>query len=627
MATIEIINSVYKSDKRNIDNSLEELRYELPKNFQNRFLLSISEKINGEYFRQFNVNSSGTDYLYNYLDNMDFSWDIKRIIVNSIDSLHYKLEEVYNNYYRNICNITKDERLTPQDKINKLKSEAYKFEDNLSFFQKRSNIGPLEEIGFVASKLADKFGINNDDFVYDVKSFLRKEETKLEEQINEKISTTISDIKEKFIINSKKMINDLELTLENNKDNTYFVEQVKAMVNEIVTNYKSKGEISYETMNKIWDYYLKDKGFVISNKEKEVLALAIKTIQNEGITILPKKNDIKQEKVVDVEPSLPKEKVNPIILVDENKLKETIELSDGIKIPFKQYLEEFFAPYMPDSDVISLSEGKQISTKEYLETLVFDNASKYGRNVENLISDIKNNRLNNSNKPIQDKDVLIENEIKKMLNKLSAQSINDSMNKFEDLIDKTTNNMSAEIKSNINFTPEQEVYVNKAIERLNMHLKAVFVKVLHNMQKTFESINNFITNATKQTNFDKDNIEAIKEVCESVNDFKSYSVGVSDEFLITKTALLEKIKATPEQERYINEIFTMDIVDFDNYNNQLFNEIQNSINIELSNVLNTGALVFEELQSIDYSVTEEQIHEMMNNHFEELKRNNSGVKR
>ena len=117
---------------------------------------------------------------------------------------------------------------------------------------------------------------------------------------------------------------------------------------------------------------------------------------NNMIGIYPEKyNDkIKQE---NKDNGFIDEKKIMIDSLNKDLLSSKIKLNEYNYISFKQYLEEAFYPYIPDNNFVELKNGIVISTKQFIEEIVYENAEKYGRNIENLINDTINRKVDKDN--------------------------------------------------------------------------------------------------------------------------------------------------------------------------------------------------------------------------------------
>lgn len=172
---------------------------------------------------------------------------------------------------------------------------------------------------------------------------------------------------------------------------------------------------------------------------------------------------------------------NKILINSLNKdlLNSKIKLNEYSNISFKQYLEEAFYSFIPDNDFVELSNGVTISIKQYLEEIVFTNAEKYGRNIENLINNtIKRNST-----------IIVDGE-DNMMNKE-----NNNYQHYLDNIMRIIKNRRKQKENSIELTTEEKENIIFDIHE-NIKLMSKVIKSIDEISKVFDYV---IENIGKDT--------------------------------------------------------------------------------------------------------------------------------
>ena len=68
-------------------------------------------------------------------------------------------------------------------------------------------------------------------------------------------------------------------------------------------------------------------------------------------------------------------------------LKRKIRLPSGNEISAKQYIQENFAPYIPESGTFKLKNGIEISARQFIEEFVMFDLDKYNGDLVGLMSE------------------------------------------------------------------------------------------------------------------------------------------------------------------------------------------------------------------------------------------------
>lgn len=86
-------------------------------------------------------------------------------------------------------------------------------------------------------------------------------------------------------------------------------------------------------------------------------------------------------------------RLNPFLL------KKKVTLPNGISIPAKQYIEEFYYPYMPENGIVTLINGTSIPVKQYIEEILLgDVLEVYNGDIDVIIENttIQNDNINSN---------------------------------------------------------------------------------------------------------------------------------------------------------------------------------------------------------------------------------------
>ena len=165
--------------------------------------------------------------------------------------------------------------------------------------------------------------------------------------------------------------------------------------------------------------------------------------------------------------------------LNKDLLNSKIKLNEYSNISFKQYLEEAFYSFIPDNDFVELSNGATISIKQYLEEIVFTNAEKYGRNIENLINNtIKRNST-----------IIVDGE-DNMMNKE-----NNNYQHYLDNIMRIIKNRRKQKENSIELTTEEKENIIFDIHE-NIKLMSKVIKSIDEISKVFDYV---IENIGKDT--------------------------------------------------------------------------------------------------------------------------------
>ena len=168
--------------------------------------------------------------------------------------------------------------------------------------------------------------------------------------------------------------------------------------------------------------------------------------------------------------------------LNKDLLNSKIKLNEYSNISFKQYLEEAFYSFIPDNDFVELSNGATISIKQYLEEIVFTNAEKYGRNIENLIN---NTIKRNSTIIVDGEDNMINKE-----NNNYQHYLDNIMRIIENRRKQKVNSieLTTEEKENIIFDIHENIKLMSKVIKSIDEISKIFDYVIENIGKdTFEN--------------------------------------------------------------------------------------------------------------------------------------------
>lgn len=97
---------------------------------------------------------------------------------------------------------------------------------------------------------------------------------------------------------------------------------------------------------------------------------------------------LSQEEIAKYDKPISEKNSNNIYNINETLINQKVTIPNGRQISASQYIQEFVAPYIPESGTFKLKSGVEISAKQYIEEFVLgDGQAKYKGDIVALIND------------------------------------------------------------------------------------------------------------------------------------------------------------------------------------------------------------------------------------------------
>ena len=305
------------------------------------------------------------------------------------------------------------------------------------------------------------------------------------------------------------------------------------------------------------------------------------------------------------------EKINIINEINPELLKTKLQFDNGTIITFKQYLEEFFAPFMPQNSKVKLNNGTTISRKQYIEEIVFSNATKYNRNVENLISDttIKNEEEKNV---INNKDIFIA-ELNNMMNVRMNKNIDTGLDNINEVIDQYVNEFRVPFYKIANSDKEKIGIINDLFEQFRNELKQKFEKMITNLKKTNYNINKTMISilTDKTCDFESDMTEKMINTYSDASDLSGYSFEIGTLLTSFGGKLATELNIDISLRKHFFAAINQQEIIFDQLISPIFNKINKSNIKEMKNIYTSAYLTNDFIKYNNVQMTQDEIRSVL----------------
>lgn len=609
----DYLKSMYKSNDKCMYFKFLELQDDLNNYIKHNV---IQESIN-KYKRLFefnNIDITEKSNIEQFLfDEIFFKFRNK--MDRKLESIKEQIDMQLRNFYRSVHKILNNSSLSTNEMERKIFNEYHKVQN---FFEDVFYYDITKGLELFDRDFETRFNRIyevNDNIQYEFKKVTSSIKNDIKEDINRKKNNSIDHIRYNFkqghdslqnsIANIRVKPVDAQKNKENNKTTSELKNNVDKLLNELSVEKENDNKSTSELKNnvdRLLNELLDEKDKKNSNEKEENQILNQNSIENSNKNLL-------QEQ---------KEKNNIVNEINPKLLQTKLQFANGSIITFKQYLEEFFAPFMPQDSKIKLSNGTTISRKQYIEEFVFSNATKYNRNVEKLISDTT---LNNQESIIKNKDAF-KAELNNMMNIIMSKNIDVGLDNINEVIDQFINEFRISFYRIANHDKETIGIVNDLFEQFRNILKQKFEKMINNLKKANYNINKMMIEiaADKSCNFEPDMTEKMIDTYSNASDLSGYSFEIGTLLTSFGGKLATELNIDMNLRKQFFEAIKQQEIIFDQKISPIFNKI-NELNIKEMKKIYDSAYLSNDF--IKYNSTEMTQDEIRNVLIENYKQNDN----
>ena len=578
----DYLESMYKSNDKCMYFKFMELQDDL-NNYMKHEVMRDSVNKYKRLFEFNNIDISVKRNIEEFLFDEVF-YKFRNKMDRKLESIKEQIDMQLRNFYRSVRKILNNSSLSTDEMERKIFNEYHKvqnfFEDVFYYDITKG----LEVFDRDFENRFNKIYEVGDNLQYDFNKVTRSIKHDMKEDMNRIKNDSIDHIRYNF----KQGHDSLQKDVSNIRVKPLEEEKEK------VINNKSTSELK-NNVERLLNELSKEKDKEKLNKKEENQISNQNSIENRN-------KDLIQEQ---------KEKNNIINEINPELLKTKLQFDNGSIITFKQYLEEFFAPFMPQDSKIKLSNGTTISRKQYIEEFVFSNATKYNRNVEKLISDttIKNEEGKNI---INNKDVFIV-ELNNMLNVRMNKNIDIGLDNINEVIDQFVNKFRTPFYKMANNDKEKIEIINDLFEQFRNFLKEKFEKMISNLKRANYNINKMMINiaADKSCDFEPDKTEKIIDTYSNASDLSSYSFEIGTLLTSFGGKLATKLNIDMNLRKQFFEAINQEEIIFDQKISPIFNKINEANIKEMKNIYASAYLTNDFIKYNNKEMTQDEIRNVL----------------
>lgn len=582
--TQEYLKSMYKSNDKCMYHRFIDMQDSLNKYAKNDLLKNTADKFNRIFeFNNFDLN--GKNRIEEFIFDELYS-KARNKIEKQIEIIQEEINEKLEDFYRTIGNILSSPSLTTDEMQRKISNEYYRVND---FFDDVMYYDITHDMDLFDRDFNNRFFRIydvDDKLQWDFKEVMKKSTSDMTENMNNIKNESVDHVKYNF----KQNYESLEKDISNIRTKPIEEQKVEEKINNDPTN--STEDLISDIDNMI---------YTLSEEDKIMEHQNMNDINNQSIPI-SNDNDKLNDKLTQQQIYQIINELNPELL------KARLQFENGTNISFKQYLEEFFAPFMPTETSVKLSNGVTIPRKQYLEEIVFSNATKYNRNVESLINETtgKENDVINNNE-------LFISELKNMMNTRMKINADKGLSDINITIDDFVNDFKNSFSRLANGNPEQEQILNELFEELRNNLKKKFENMINNLKKSNVGINNSMIDMASHEfcNFEQSLTDEMLNEYALASDLSGYSIDMGTDFTTLGGKVATRLNIPNNLRSKLFSMINQAEVLFDQKITPIFNQINNSNIKEAANVFASANLSNDFIKNNDRQMTQDEIRNIL----------------